>query len=260
MEGDKQKQRWKILGYNSLFGYQFSDGIQPDHFAICFCDTDMPAEIEAQIRTISGATSLRLGDFIGHGYFTIHMSDYDKITPIFNAMLEARQWFRTRNAAEVGFNAERGDCVFSDEIMERKYIERTRDILKEDWGQRLVKQESSTIFKWQALHIWNYRTEEGKAFCHQLRALKNLPPPTEDDHENYFRWGPFCLGEGERQPLEDAVLEKECMICLDAVPDTMVEPCGHVVVCQACSTGLRNTADAHTCVQCRRPIANIINV
>lgn len=49
-----------------------------------------------------------------------------------------------------------------------------------------------------------------------------------------------------------------CMICLDAVADTMVLPCNHVVVCQACSNGLRETHDNRICVRCRRPIEMVV--
>jgi hypothetical protein len=54
-------------------------------------------------------------------------------------------------------------------------------------------------------------------------------------------------------PIESSVAET-CMICLDALADTMVLPCNHVVVCQNCSMGLRTTHDNKICVRCRRPI------
>lgn len=52
--------------------------------------------------------------------------------------------------------------------------------------------------------------------------------------------------------------DTSCMICLDRAPSTMVLPCMHVVVCSQCSESLRATADHHTCVQCRRPITEIL--
>lgn len=51
---------------------------------------------------------------------------------------------------------------------------------------------------------------------------------------------------------------EECMICLTNTPNTLVLPCGHVCVCQDCSRKLPATADAKTCVRCRRPITEII--
>jgi len=52
--------------------------------------------------------------------------------------------------------------------------------------------------------------------------------------------------------------EEVCMICLDHVPDTMVLPCEHRVVCETCSEGLKNTNDARICVKCRQPITKVI--
>lgn len=52
--------------------------------------------------------------------------------------------------------------------------------------------------------------------------------------------------------------EDPCMICLDKIPDTIVLPCKHRVVCKDCSIGLRNTADKSICVHCRCPITNIL--
>lgn len=56
----------------------------------------------------------------------------------------------------------------------------------------------------------------------------------------------------------DADEVTECMICMDARPDTLVLPCEHVVVCRECSAGLRATRDAHTCVRCRRSITEVL--
>lgn len=48
-----------------------------------------------------------------------------------------------------------------------------------------------------------------------------------------------------------------CCICEERTPDTRVQPCGHVVVCQECSIDLQQTADSDHCVVCRRPITKI---
>lgn len=38
--------------------------------------------------------------------------------------------------------------------------------------------------------------------------------------------------------------ESKCLVCLNAVPNTMALPCMHSVACSACSAGLANTNDA----------------
>lgn len=53
--------------------------------------------------------------------------------------------------------------------------------------------------------------------------------------------------------------KEPCMICLDRMPNTMVLPCMHVVVCTLCSAGLRSTPDKNTCVQCRRSITSVLD-
>lgn len=52
--------------------------------------------------------------------------------------------------------------------------------------------------------------------------------------------------------------EKECMICLSELPNTMVLPCGHIIVCETCSRQLEKTNNALICVKCRQPIDEII--
>lgn len=56
------------------------------------------------------------------------------------------------------------------------------------------------------------------------------------------------------RPQED---DGVCCICMNEMADTIVEPCGHCVVCRKCSVGLRSTASARTCVRCRAPIVAI---
>lgn len=58
-------------------------------------------------------------------------------------------------------------------------------------------------------------------------------------------------------PIDD-YNEKLCMVCLNAEPNTMVEPCHHIVVCAKCSKQLEKTHDAHVCVKCREPITGVI--
>lgn len=49
----------------------------------------------------------------------------------------------------------------------------------------------------------------------------------------------------------------ECMVCLDAPPSTLVLPCMHKVVCEACSEQLKESSDRKTCLYCRSEIQGI---
>ena len=49
-----------------------------------------------------------------------------------------------------------------------------------------------------------------------------------------------------------------CVVCIDAAPDTIVFPCGHKVVCRACSARLQtDPINSYICVVCRRPIEGV---
>jgi len=64
----------------------------------------------------------------------------------------------------------------------------------------------------------------------------------------------------ENEPAKSAKVDEgpnECMICLEAPPDTTVIPCLHQVVCASCSVELEGTADAKVCCQCRCPIDGV---
>lgn len=58
-------------------------------------------------------------------------------------------------------------------------------------------------------------------------------------------------------PIDDASDTPLCVVCLENVADTLVLPCMHQVVCQACSGQLRKTPNARKCVVCRGTISSI---
>lgn len=64
-------------------------------------------------------------------------------------------------------------------------------------------------------------------------------------------------GKRKSPPPADPEPEDECMICMDAKPQTLVLPCLHKVVCEGCSVALMESRDKRTCVYCRRPITGI---
>lgn len=60
-------------------------------------------------------------------------------------------------------------------------------------------------------------------------------------------------------PQAAPTVEELCQVCLERPPETTVLPCHHHVVCRQCSNRLKTTNDHHTCLQCRRPIEQIID-
>lgn len=113
------------------------------------------------------------------------------------------------------------------------------------------------------------------------------PSDNQNDQDNYWNWplfrNPSVANESfynlrpvETQNVENNVNDNGgaqngaqngdngddddndflCMICFERVPDTIVKPCNHVVVCSICSDGLKNTADRTRCVRCRQILEN----
>jgi hypothetical protein len=144
---------------------------------------------------------------------------------------------------------------------------------------------------------WNWITPEGKALCDELRqALHKKSPRCK--HAPRMMWpnyaavaqrygilhaggwsaydtglpapipavpapaapepaalAPDPMSQGE----DDADDEVLCSICFAEPPDTIAQPCGHVVVCHTCSDKLAagNTVNKKRCVQCQRPITHV---
>lgn len=63
--------------------------------------------------------------------------------------------------------------------------------------------------------------------------------------------------EQKRQKTEGDVDAEECMVCMDARPQTLVLPCMHRVVCEACSETLKGSTDSKTCIYCRCEIKGV---
>ncbi|KAF6775601.1 hypothetical protein AHF37_05449 [Paragonimus kellicotti] len=48
--------------------------------------------------------------------------------------------------------------------------------------------------------------------------------------------------------------EKTCCVCLNAVPDCALDPCGHVAMCYNCAVGLTD------CPVCRRHVQRVLRI
>ena len=76
---------------------------------------------------------------------------------------------------------------------------------------------------------------------------------------------PDCLKEKEiktNPPITPSVIiakedEIACCVCLVNLPNTLVIPCGHCVVCKECSDKLKETTNSKTCVYCKTQITSI---
>ena len=262
------KKRAQILYYNGFSGFQApGEGTIGDKFVICWCD-DLSDDQVNRIKELSGSETLSYGDYLGYSYLTVRWDEHNRIVNIFNAMLELGHWFRTKNNGEASFNPNK-DREFTYDVMERNMIAKIKEQI--GWHPDFI--HGDFLIKECHLNIWNYRTDEGRAFCNYLRERRFLPPADYNHEDNYFNWPIFqnydpetllSIDPSKKIKLDDEDEEKNdnddnvCMICLDREPNTMVLPCEDCVVCKECSTGLKNTNDHHTCVKCRRPITDIL--
>jgi hypothetical protein len=268
---DEFLNRAAILYCNSLYGYQCpGHGISKDIFVICWCADDLTDEQVQRIKDISSSLTVKYGDYIGYSYISIKWFEYNKITDIFNAMLQMGLWFKTNNRAAAIFRPSE-TRVFSKELMEQKFIQQTKELIQ------LIPNAipDDYYIRDEYLQIWNYLTNEGRTFCRYLRELRHLPDPDMNHQDNYLTWPVFQnydpntllsintnVRQAETNDLsnnnDDEDDESLCLICMVNEANTMVLPCECVVCCKGCSIALRNTNDHHTCVKCRRPITNIL--
>lgn len=281
------ESRGKILWYNG-FGYQSPNEGVDDKWIICFCKELNDQQVK-QLQELSGSRSVRSNEWLGKGYIEIQWDEYAKIKPVFDALLILGIPFTTQNKLSAYFDT--NDKEFTDELAELKCIKRLRDYLKNKWGDI----HDTYIFKDVFFDYWNYKSDAGKQFCNEIRALKRLPTMNDElakaDKENYYNWQTFqnydpvtlmdrvgssppslqnktpkkgAMGElgfpnkSLKRKFEEIEEKNDCMICFENQPQTLVLPCGHSVVCKNCSHGLKRTADAKICVRCRNPIKEIL--
>lgn len=89
------------------------------------------------------------------------------------------------------------------------------------------------------------------------------PPPVVHNVEEENREAEtedMEVEEKEEKEEKNDVYIPECIICMDRMANTMVLPCMHSVICSQCSEVFRKSrlASAKVCLQCQRPIEDIL--
>lgn len=59
-------------------------------------------------------------------------------------------------------------------------------------------------------------------------------------------------------PAATPSMEKECLICCEKMKDTLIAPCGHLIVCWDCGQILKSTKQE--CPVCRKEIGDLFKV
>lgn len=262
---DPVKKRGEILYWNG-FGFQV---FEPSEFIICRYD-DYKFDIDiSTLNGMSGTYTVRLGNWIGYPYIAIHWSEYNKIQTVLNNLLKMGVSFGIPRI-NAGFRPSRDDS-FTFEKAELKMVQSITELYN-----TIPNFDPDVFVDTNIYGLWNYRTEEGREFCNEMRQRKHKGPCDMNSDENYLLWDIFknCdfttlldleepinpENQGD-QSVDESVDESEeiteCMVCWTNPPNTMVLPCEHVVVCKQCSDGLKNTADSQTCIRCRNPIVYV---
>ena len=269
------KKRARILFYNG-FGFQSpGEGAGQNEFVIVKCGDNVISEEKLEVvKQTSGVSSLKIHDWLGKDFITIHWSEYCKIPQVLNCMLFQGISFTTNTKLSVYFKSGKH---YSKEVEELKAIkQREKELLQSPNIITMI-----TIFPDAMFKAWNYKTRKGKEFCEMIREKKGKKSQNEKTAKgNYFKWdifqgydpltladlkGPVVIAgiseKKEKTPLKNNInkfREELCMICLDNEPDTMVLPCEHSVVCKECSAKLRDTNNKKKCIKCRVEITHIL--
>lgn len=175
------QRRAEILSING-FGFQAPGTGERQNFVICWCEELTKEQIEI-LKCLSGAITVDSGDWLGRGYVTVRWDEYDKINKVLNSMLEMNCAFST--VSKLNMHFEKGEN-YSPELEEIKAIKAHKKFEK-DFGYSMLTMKSF----WPLYKIWNWKTEEGKAFCHKQRQEAGKTPASYQSKHNYYLWPIF---------------------------------------------------------------------
>ncbi len=192
------KIRASILCRNG-FGFQGpGEGID-DMFVPCKCKYLSDDQLK-RLKKMSGATTVKCGDWIGNEYISVHWTEYDKIPDVLTSLLQMGISFTTMTALKVQFNANKHK-KYTPEIEELEAMKMYDTKYNADY-------KIFDLFAEQMFDIWNWKTNSGKEFCQRLRSLTKKIKHDLNDERNYYNWELF----------------KNCDL------STLLDKCGYVIV------------------------------
>ena len=250
-------KRGRTLYFNG-FGIQYA-GFDTTDLCIISTLDDEPRfdNLLDTIKNESGCDSVQKKKWISYDFVAIHWKDTNKIFDVLNILLKHGFTFQYFSKFKPSVILE--DWPLTPEKIDAIYMR----YIDKHLGRNLLNYLSCRDE--QILDTWNWKTEEGKAYC--LRLRHDLGLGDEKPEENYWNWPIFqnCdlnslldLDNSEPNPNLDIESDTTCLICMKNQPNTRVLPCDHCVVCKECSLKLENTNDKNTCVKCRKPITQVI--
>lgn len=281
----------KVLdaAFQNGFGFQCSGVLPEGSLVVAFLfrpdgnsieEDQLTKQLQAEFKT----DLVAIDEWIGKTYLKVFYTLYDHIPEILQFILDTNLYgFCLQSTLDVGYEP---GSRFHPHHVEQRYIKQFHEHVESFWARKLPGETKNDVWKmvasfaknrgWPLFCHFNWQTEDGKAFCRELHERVPDHSMYEKDDEiksNYFLW-PWWQKAAQdhklfqyskwwwvppREPLQE---EPEiCSICLNKPANTMVLPCSHVVLCDACSRELAKKpelVDAKVCVQCRQPITEVL--
>lgn len=244
--------RADVLYFNGFSGFQGPPNGGKDRFVLCWPLIDVWEGNHLMVTRLSeacGVRTLRLNDWLGRDYLSVHWSEYHKRFDVLSAMLRAGHAFQTQTKGMPSFRPDADGVVFTQDLLERRVMEQSRELLKYGLLDMIDNGRCEE---------WNWSSDEGRAFARMLRQTKGLK--YDETRENFYHWPLFQQYDPatlrNAAPVAPVDEPEMCMCCLDRLADTMVLPCEHAVVCRDCSLQLESTSNSWLCIKCRQPIAH----
>lgn len=276
------------------FGFQSTALRKPGTIAIARVSEDGPADAERVVRSKTGSKTLKIVDFLGNNFVTIHYSEWGLIPAVFQECVFAGHTWISPNIHNLKPASSFSGKQFSFEEAERQTVEKFKDTME------MFKDHGSNpwAFTFELLgspkpmrRLYNYRTKEGQMFCIQLNAnigkpftaeasqlqvspwWHNLPEVDAACREagvlHYAEWSKREVVKAPETPVSNEPPAKRvktaddeehtmCVVCMERVANTIALPCEHIVVCDLCSVQLAQTHFAHNCVMCRGNVSEVL--
>lgn len=279
------------------FGFQVCES-RPGFLCIARVPDTFSVDLDTKIRDDVGSKTLTMINMFGNYFLLIKFTEWSLIPQVFNAACRYGCEWIIANTCHLLPRARFTGKPFSFEEAERLTISEFHDFRNQFRDKPASWRTVFNLLgaPQAMLKLYNYRTTMGKNFCAEL--CRNLGTPLDDTSEEAYsalppwydmpgvdsaceeagvlrhaEWSkrerpqpvapkrPLTPEGGEDSPKrqkhgsEDVL---DCLICCESIANTMVLPCGHIVVCRACSKRLGESQYANQCILCRQLIEEVL--
>ncbi len=237
-----------------------------------------------------GTPHVKLDSWLGRYYICVDVAAYQLIPAVIQHALDQKMHVQLHMVLKPVYNP--GE-TFDPLQVEARFIASVRSQSATPETPWDVLRDHPKLTR--LLHPWNWQTSEGQQFCQDARAALPRGINAEEDRTlNFFAWpttdavarkhrllqyGDWWFGPrlAPAAPIvPDATVDEQkaavreqkvdpvavemvmCAVCDECTANTMVLPCGHIVVCVQCSDRLETTGDKAKCLQCRNDINTVI--